>query len=84
MKKIAILFVLSSVLFSCGVSKDLACTLRFANTGRTLDVDEIAFKKLKTMKKVKLLRGIHYSSFQFLAMDQSLPQPKKATLTMFN
>ena len=39
MKKIAILFVLSSVLFSCGVSKDLACTLRFANTGRTLDVD---------------------------------------------
>ena len=51
MKKIAILFVLSSVLFSCGVSKDLARTLRFANTGRTLSVDEIAFKELKTMKR---------------------------------
>ena len=84
MKKIATLFILSSLLFSCGASKDLARTLRFANTGRALDVDEIAFKKLKTMKKVKLVRGIHYSSFQFLAMDQSLPQPKKATLTMFN
>lgn len=51
MKKIAILFTLSSLLFSCGVSKDLARTLRFADTGRTLGVDEIAFKELKTMKK---------------------------------
>ncbi len=51
MKKIIILFALSSLLFSCGVSKDLARTLRFADTGRTLGVDEIAFKELKTMKK---------------------------------
>ncbi len=51
MKKIATLFILSSLLFSCGVSKDLARTLRFADTGRTLGVTEIAFKELKTMKK---------------------------------
>ena len=51
MKKFTILTILSALLFSCGVSKDLARTLRFADTGRTLGIDEISFKELKTMKK---------------------------------
>jgi len=51
MKKFTILAILSALFFSCGVSKDLARTLRFADTGRTLGIDEISFKELKTMKK---------------------------------
>ena len=70
MKKFTILTILSALLFSCGVSKDLARTLRFADTGRTLGIDEISFKELKTMKKVNLVPGIYCFLFQFLAMDQ--------------
>ena len=45
MKKFTILTILSALLFSCGVSKDMARTLRFADTGRTLGIAEISTKK---------------------------------------
>ena len=51
MKKLSLLTLLCLVLSSCGASKDLAKTLRFADNNRAVGVESIKFKELKRMKK---------------------------------
>jgi hypothetical protein len=51
MKKLSLLLLLCLALSSCGASKDLAKTLRFANNNNAVGVESIKFKELKRMKK---------------------------------
>ena len=50
MKKILILALLIS-LSACGNTKDLARTLKYADSGRSVGIDSINFKELKQMKR---------------------------------
>ena len=51
MKKFICLILSYLILTSCGTSKDLAKTLRFADGGKVFGSDQIGFKELKKMKK---------------------------------
>ncbi len=51
MKKLFFATALSLMLSSCGSSKDLSKTLRFADNGRAVGLESIKFKELKQMKK---------------------------------